>query len=129
MAAVRQSYGRVLTKRNLVQRFYEVFMHSSPEIERKFAKTDFTKQYELLERSLTMSILYPQGNIIAKQAIGKIRESHSRKNLNIEPRLYHLWLDSLIKVLAELDPEFNPQLDKHWRKMMSVTLDYIKEGY
>lgn len=129
VAAVRSSYGRVIAKGKFVERFYELFLKSSSEVKRMFAHTDLGKQSELLERSLTMSLLFPQGNLIARQVVDKIRASHSRKNLNVNPALYKLWLDSLIKVVAERDPECTPELEQQWRRVMQVTLDYITEGY
>lgn len=129
LAGVRKSYGRVIAKGRFVERFYEIFISSGPEIRRMFAKTDFEKQNELLERSLSMALLFPQKNPIARQLIDRIRISHSRGNMDIDPALYRFWLDSLIKTVAERDMEFNPELEQQWRRVLQVTLDYIAEGY
>jgi len=129
LASVRKSYGRVISKGMFVERFYEIFINSSPEIQRMFVKTDFDKQNELLERSLSMALLFPQKNPIARQLIEKIRMSHSREHLNVDPALYNLWLDSLMKTVAEKDQEFDPELEQQWRRVLQVTLNYIAEGY
>jgi hemoglobin-like flavoprotein len=129
LAGVRKSYGRVVAKGKFVDRFYEIFINSTPEIRRMFVNTDFEKQNELLERSLSMALLFPQRNLIARQVIDRIRVSHSRDNMDIDPALYRFWLDSLIKTVAEKDLEFNPELEQQWRRVLQVTLDYIAEGY
>lgn len=129
VAAVRKSYGRVIAKGGFIERFYEIFLNSTPEIGRMFARTDFKKQNEMLERSLSMSLLFPQGNPIAKQVVDRIRLSHDRAHMNVDPALYRYWLDSLVKTVAERDPEFNAALEQQWRRVLQVTLDYLAEGY
>ena len=128
-SAVQQSYGRVMSRRGVFARFYEILLASSPEVAERFKSTDFQQQYELLEHSLTMVMLYSQDNVIAKQAIGRIRESHSRNYLNIDPGWYQLWIDSLIKAVSEFDPEFDDALEKQWRSYLAVAIDHIKAGY
>lgn len=129
ISRVRLSYGRSIAKRDFLGRFYEIFLASSPEIARKFVNTDLEKQQELLAMSVNMVILFPQENKIAKNAVGRIRESHSRSGLNIEPHLYTLWVDSLVQAVSEHDPEFNDQLEASWRKVLQIAIDYIVGGY
>lgn len=129
VASVRKSFGRVMAKGRFVERFYEVLFKSNPGIGKLFAKTDLKKQSEVLEQSLSMALLFPQGNPIAKQVVERIRKSHSRDQLNIEPSLYKFWLDSLMQVVAESDPDFSPALDQQWRRVLQVTLDHIAAGY
>lgn len=129
VAAVRKSYGRVVARPGFFDRFYALFLKSSPQITKLFAKTDIAKQGEMLERSMSMALLFPQRNPIAKQVVDRIRVSHSRANLNVDPALYRFWLDSLVQVVAETDPEFTPMLEQQWRRVLAVTLDYIAEGY
>lgn len=127
--AVRKSYGRVLTKRTFVSRFYEIFTQSHPVIGKMFKNTDFKRQNELLSQSINMAILFPQNNVIAKNAIARIRQSHNHEHLNINPNLYPLWLDSLIAAVKETDPEFTPALEKQWREILEPAINHIKEGY
>ncbi len=126
---LKQSFGRVVAKSEFLPRFYEILMASSPEISAKFANTNLKKQYNLLEQSLALSLLFPEDNVVAKQAINKIRSSHTRHNLDISPHLYIYWLDSLMTVFAELDPEFTPAMEQQWRTFLQITIDHIKAGY
>jgi len=129
ISRVRLSYGRSIAKRGFLGRFYEIFLSSDPRIAKKFENTDLKKQQELLAMSVNMVILFPQANKIAKNAVGRIRESHSRKGLGIEPHLYHLWKQSLIQAVSEHDPEFDSQLEASWQKVLQIAIDYIVEGY
>ena len=128
-AAIKQSFGRALTAPTFLTRFYETLIACSPEIADKFSNTDLKKQYELLEHSLAMALLFPDDNIVAKQVVNKIRESHNKHNLNIAPGLYADWLDSLMKVLHEVDPEFTTELEQQWRTFLKIAIDHIKAGY
>ncbi len=127
--AVNQSYGRIVTKNCLIARFYEIFIRSSAHVAAKFTNTNFEHQYQVLDQSLTMSLLFAEGNMIASRAMDRIRESHNRHHLNIAPEYYDLWLDSLIKAISEIDPEFTPQLESQWRLVMSRAIEYIRGGY
>lgn len=34
--------------------------------------------------------------------------------MNVTPDLYPIWVDCLMKTIAELDPEFSPELERQW---------------
>lgn len=127
--AVRSSFGRAMTKRTFMPRFYEIFTHSHPAIPQLFKNTNMEKQFDLLGQSLNMAILFSQNNPIAKNAIERIRKSHDREHLNINPELYPFWVDSLIAALRESDPQFTPTLEQQWRDVIQIAIDQIKGGY
>ncbi|MCF6325070.1 MAG: hypothetical protein L3J89_12235 [Gammaproteobacteria bacterium] len=129
ISRVRLSYGRALSKRQFLDRFYELFMSSSPIVARKLALTDIAKQQELLSQAVNMVILFPQGNKIARNAINRIRQSHNRDGLDIRPEYYRFWIDSLVLALSEHDPDFNDELDRAWRKVAQEAIDFIVEGH
>ena len=53
---VRRSYGRAMTARELIPRFYELFMAKAPDVRTKFAGTDFDTQNVLLLDSISMAM-------------------------------------------------------------------------
>jgi len=79
--------------------------------------------------SVNMVILFPQENKIAKNAVGRIRKSHCREGLDIEPHFYGLWKSSLIQAVSEHDMEYNPQIEGSWRKVLQIAIDHIAEGH
>jgi len=129
ISKVRLSYGRAISKRQFMERFYELFMSSSPIVARKLALTNIAKQQELLSQAVNMVILFPQGNKIARNALSRIRESHNRDGLDIKPTYYQFWIDSLITALSEHDPDFNDELDLAWRTVVREAIDFITEGH
>jgi hemoglobin-like flavoprotein len=126
---IKRSYGRALSNKNLMDDFYDKLIGRHPEIANKFAGIDLKKQQEVLKQSLSMAILFPQDNLIATHAMNRVRGSHSRDKLNVNPALYQHWLDAFMSVMSESDPEFTPLLEEHWRAVLSHVLDHIKSGY
>ncbi|ALP54375.1 hypothetical protein Tel_15150 [Candidatus Tenderia electrophaga] len=127
--AVKQSYGRSLGNHDLMNEFYDRLMASHADIARMFSGIDMRKQQAVLKQSLSMAILYPRDNLIATHAMERVRKSHARDRLNIRPELYKYWLDTLMGVVAESDPEFTPELEQQWRAVLSHTISFIAEGY
>lgn len=129
ISKVRLSYGRAISSKLFLDRFYQLFIKSSPVVARKLANTDIKKQQALLSQAVNMVILFPQGNKIAEKAIARIRESHGRDGLNIKPEYYKFWVNSLTTALAEHDPKFDEDLEQAWRLVAQQAIDYIIEGY
>jgi len=129
VSAVKQSFGRALGNAKMMSDFYDAFISSHPEMAKKFAATDMDRQREILKQSLSMAILFPQDNIIATQAMTRVRDSHSRDKLDIAPELYDYWLDALIGVVRNSDPEFTPLLEEQWRELLSHVIEFIRGGH
>ncbi len=127
--AVKQSYGRSLGNHELMDEFYKRLIGSHPDIAKMFAGIDMKKQQVVLKQSLSMAILFPRDNLIAKHAMDRVRKTHARDQLNVRPELYEYWLSALVGVVAESDPEFTPELERQWRDVLAHTISFIKEGY
>ncbi len=129
-STVHKSFGRALTKNpKLIYRFYEIFTASHPDIAPFFKNTDFDRQVSLLRQGLNMALLFAEGKKTGEMVINKIRETHNRSGFNVPPRLYPYWVSSLIQAISESDPQFNPDLERQWRKALQKAVDHIKGGY
>jgi len=128
VTVVQESFGRVYGPR-LPARFYEILLHADPRIAALFKQTDFARQKELFLHGLISLLDYAEGKASGKMAIKRLGELHSRKRMNIAPEMFIIWVDSLIKTLAELDPQFSPQLEAEWRRALSPGIDVIKQMY
>ena len=121
---LQQSYGRCLRDKNFIERFYEVFMASHPEIPGMFANTDFQKQRLALRRGISVAIFHASGSAVVKRTTEQMADVHSRAGrCPVSPYLYTYWVDSLIKVIAETDPEASERLLERWRQAMCVVTD------
>ena len=117
MSEVMDSFHRA-RKRELAERFYEIFLDADPRFRPMFKHTDFTRQKELLTHSIMMLLEYSDGKATGKMAIDRLAELHSRKRMNIEEDMYPIWMDCLMKAVAKTDPQFSPDLEKKWRNSL-----------
>ena len=121
---LQQSYGRCLRDKNFIDHFYEVFMASHPEIPGMFADTDFQKQRLALRRGISVAIFHASGSTVVKRTTEQMADVHSRGGrCPVSPYLYPYWIESLIKVIAETDPEADERLLERWREAMCVVTD------
>ena len=126
---VQHSFGRCNLSPKFLDTFYQNFMATSPEVAALFSKTDFVKQKRMLQMSLNMLIVYASGNGVVDGYMKQLAEKHSHRELNIEPRHYTAWLDSLLKAVAQYDREFTPELEQAWRKCLRKGIDMMKAAY
>jgi hemoglobin-like flavoprotein len=125
---LQQSYGRCLREKNFIERFYEIFLSSHPDIAPMFAETDFQKQRMALRRGISAAISHAAGSSLARRTIDQMADAHSRTgHAPVPPQLYPYWLNSLLQAVSETDPAANPQLIERWRQGMTVVTDtFIK---
>lgn len=117
MDEVMQSFNRVRND-GLAERFYEILLEADPRIRPLFKNTDFKRQRDLLIHAIVMLIEYAEGKPLGEMAIRRLGELHSRRKMNVTPDLYPIWADAMIDALAQLDPEFSPDLEQKWRNVM-----------
>lgn len=127
---VQNSYGRCLQSGQFIQRFYEIFMDSHPDVRPAFAQTDMGRQRHALRRGISNAILYGGGSPLVQRLIEATAELHSRHGrAPIAPSLYRYWLDSLIQTVREHDPMATPQLEQRWRDAISPTIELFIQRY
>lgn len=125
---VMESFSRCAGK-DLVGRFYEIFLKSDPRIPAKFSHTDFQKQKDLLNHGVYLAIMHADGNKMGTQGLTRIRDSHSKVKLNIQPALYAFWKNSFLKALAEIDPQFTDGVRAEWDAVLQKAIDFVASGY
>jgi|SRR5690554_5648703 len=118
---LQQSYGRCLRTGRFIERFYEVFMDSDPRIRPLFAGTDMGRQRMALRRGISVAIFHAAGSPLSQRATVEMARVHSRKGrAPVDPALYPAWIESLVQVVAESDPEADEALLARWRQAMEV---------
>jgi hemoglobin-like flavoprotein len=125
------SLRRCLAAPEFLESFYENFLASSEEIREKFRNTDMKRQTRILEDSLYVVANAVQGEE-GSPAWGPLPElaaRHSRKELDIPPRLYDRWIDCLIEAARTHDPGFTPEVESAWREVLSFGADYMRQRY
>ena len=127
---LQQSYGRCLRDKRFIERFYETFMASHPDIPDLFARTDMQRQYFALRHGISIAILHAGGSSIVQRTTERMADVHARAGHSpVAPELYPYWIDSLVKVIAETDPEASPTLLTRWREAMGVVTGTFTRRY
>ena len=109
--------------------FYEKFLSSSPKVQERFANTDFVRQERALRASLHLMLLAAESEDQAERYLKDLATRHSREQLNVGAELYDLWLDSLLATVGEYDPQFSPEVEDAWEKVMMVGIDFLLSYY
>jgi len=127
-----QSYERIKTLEKDGKRFfaafYDNFLQASPEVAAHFRATDMNHQMKMMEKSFYgLFIFYATQN--ANDYLENIAEKHSHAQLNIDERLYDIWLNSLIETVKQFDPEFNEEIALAWRVILAPGIAYMKHRY
>lgn len=110
-------------------RFYQLFIASSPEIAVRFADTNLKAQARVLKTSFYMAMLASDQCSEAQEYLDRIAKRHSHLDLDIKPEFYDLWLDSMIAVVAESDPQFDADIELAWRVFMGPAIEFMKSRY
>ena len=125
----RSSLLRCLSNLHFLERFYEEFINSSPEIAKAFSHTNMERQKAMLNASLYQLMnFYGSSDEKAKKHIQDLGAQHGAYGHRIPPHLYDVWLDSLITAVSESDPQFNPSLEAVWREVMSAGIEVMKSS-
>lgn len=125
------SFSRCRESAGFLEDFYQRFVGSSEEIRAKFAGTDMKRQVRMLEDSLYVVAVAVQGEqgSLARGDLPRIAARHSRKDLDIRPGLYDLWLECLIEAVRAHDPQVSTEVETAWRETMAFGIDYMRAGY
>jgi hemoglobin-like flavoprotein len=129
--AFRSSLKRCLATPEFLRSFYDLFMGYSEEIRAKFRQTDFTRQTRVLADSLYAMAVVAQGGgeSPAWAEIDRLAGKHARRELDIRPELYDVWLDCLVRSARQHDPEYTPALEEAWRKTLRAGIDRMRSAY
>jgi hemoglobin-like flavoprotein len=124
------SLARCLRGDQFFQRFYELFLASSPEVREKFQATDFRKQRRMLQSSFYMLVEYIALGWPECQAyLERIAYAHGKHGRGIQPHLYDLWLDCLLSAVRECDELYSAEVEGAWRFMMGAGITFLKSRY
>ena len=123
------SFDRCNERTDFFDLFYQHFLSASSSIADKFAETDLDRQKRMLKKSLVMIMLARKNDAAAETYLKEIAERHSSRDLNIEPYMYEVWLECLIRSVKQCDPMFSEEVEQAWRDVMSHGIEYMISKY
>ena len=113
-----------------LDRFYEIFLSSSPKVQAKFVHTDFVRQKRALRASLQLMLVVAEDEVNGPERyLRDLAAQHSKAQLDIGAELYDLWIDSLLATVKECDPRHNSAIARAWEDVMMVGVSYLLSRY
>lgn len=120
----RDSLGRCVECGTFLERFYELFMDSSPKVRELFRDTDFERQKGMLRDSLYVMLVAAgttQGP--AHNELDRLMKVH--KQIGVTHEMFTLWLNALVEAAREHDTHFSEELENDWRASLQGPIDYM----
>lgn len=127
-----ESYKRIMpdekARLSFFDLFYKNFFNSSPEIPSYFKNTDMERQKKIIIKAFyALFSFYASEH--AEDILEKIAVSHNSAHMNIEPRLYDLWLEAFIRTVKSSDAQCDNDTELSWRLVLTPGIVYIKFKY
>lgn len=123
------SFHRITAEDDLADqffaRFYERFTAADPRVREAFRDTDMAHQISMLRKSFFYMVNFFASTEPADY-LQRIAALHGPGRLDIEPELFDLWLETLVEVLRDIDPEFDTCVELAWRVVLAPGLTFMK---
>lgn len=126
LALFLDSFERCINNDTFIQEFYEIFLGSSEEIPGFFQHTNFSKQRRMLRVSLYEMVAASARRTVDLSSLSRLTQRH--RDLNIQPRHYDLWMQSLISAVSVCDKYFDATVARVWHEAFRAGIDYMKSG-
>lgn len=123
------SLRRCLEFEYFIPTFYERFLSSSDEVAEKFKGTDFRRQNRMLVKSLELAAAATSGDTDGLRELSERAKSHDRHHLDIAPKLYDLWRDTIVSTARNTDPAWDDEVEKAWNLTLDYVIKYMVRSY
>lgn len=129
LSAVQESLARCTVRGGFGARFLALLGEGHAPLARALAAGDPAEQRRVARRVLQLMLLYAQGAPMAATLLDRIvgggAGGSGTNALAVHPDLHPYWLDTLMRVVGEFDPDFSPALEKRWREAVGAALAYL----
>ena len=124
-----ESIDRCMANDDFITEFFHRFISSSEEVRKKFKYTDISHLSWMLVRSVRIASGAIDGNPTALNELRQRAESHDRHHLNIEPKLYDLWLEAFVETARQYDPLWTEEIETAWRGILAHFINVMARHY
>ncbi len=125
----KASYARCCAAPEFFETFYRRFFTLCPTARPMFAKTDFDRQHRVLRHAFGLLLNFPAQPDGEPSILSRVADRHSRRDLDIGPALYPLFITSLIDTVKHYDQEFTPAVERAWRAAVARGVAYMQSKY
>ncbi len=129
-AVVRPSFQRCCAHGDeFFDAFYSGLATRLPGVGAMFAHTDMRKQNALVREGIATLIAYAEHAEGKAQELERLGRMHGRARLNIEPGMYTAWVDNLMDVVGEYDPQLTVAIERAWREVLVGGIEIMISHY
>ena len=122
----QRSLTRCTANEQFLERFYWLFMASSPDVREKFARTNWLRQKRMLVASFHMMMIAEEEGTDGNEHLHRVATLHGNHGRAIPEHLYDIWLKCLLQAVKEYDPEYSEHIGSLWTKMMTRGIEFMK---
>lgn len=124
-----QSFERCIKHQRFIPDFYDHFLSTSDAVRKRFQYTNFEQQNKMMLRSLRLAAAATEGNPESLRELKERAETHDRHHLNISPRHYDAWLESVIATASKYDYKWDKSIENSWRTVLGYVVNYMVKRY
>ena len=125
--SARASFERCCRSKDFLPSFYSNFFARCPVIKPMFERTDFTRQHRLLQHALGLLLAFPQQS--DTELLRRVADRHSQNDLDVDPKHYECFVDSLIETVRSIDHQFSAEVESAWRTVVAPGIAFMKGRY
>jgi hemoglobin-like flavoprotein len=127
---VRPSFARCCEHGTVIfDTFYASLADHVPGVGAMFANTDMQKQNGLIREGIGTLIDFACGEEAAEVELGRLGILHSRSGLDVTPDMYPGWVNALMVMIAEYDPQRSETVEGAWREVVAPGIALIAARY
>lgn len=109
--------------------FYDRLSERAPEIGPMFAGVNMRRQNALLRSGIESLLGHAEGEPRASTELERLADLHDRRNVNVRPELYPIWVETLIECIREFDPKQDDLTEPAWREAISDGIELMISRY
>ncbi|HAA23027.1 MAG TPA: hypothetical protein DCR93_06545 [Cytophagales bacterium] len=125
---LKRHHGRLLSKSDFFEVFYDTFLESHPDIKQYFMGVEMENQRKLLRHGLNQMVMHADNNFAGTHGLQRIRSTHAPGRLGIPHHLYSHWKASFFAAIKQVDPDYTPQIIAAWENMLDLSIAEIAKS-
>jgi len=120
---LNQSLTRCTANPQFLRIFYEHLLDTSPAIKALFDESNMESHMEVVKISLMTMVSSADSDESIEEYLKDIAQKHV--DMDIKPEFFKFWEISLMATIAECDPDYNEQIRRAWKTIISKGINYL----
>ena len=117
VSVFHDSLSRVTKNPDFMDRFYERFLASSEHARELFKNISMDRVKRLVKQSFHLMLLAGGTRKTSIAKLENLGRDHQARGIGDED--YALWVEALLSVVEETDPQYSSEVDLAWRKVLA----------